>query len=298
MTIYGVTGATGGFGAAVITSLINKGVPADNIVAIARNLGKAETWASKGLNVRLGNFDEPATLQGALEGVDVLLLISTVHSPRRVTQHKAVIDAAVKAGTNRIVYTSILKADTSEIVLARDHLATEKLLAAAPLYWTLLRNSWYLELYVGDLARTIESGVTIGSATGGRVSAAARDEYAEAAAAVMVEAGHEDKIYELGGDSSFSYDEFAHVLSRLSGKTVRYVELTPAAHRNALLLAGVPEDMADIIVDSDQGIPRGSLETTSHSLSQLIGRPTKTVDDFLAEHLRNGSNSPTLPSGI
>jgi NAD(P)H dehydrogenase (quinone) len=281
MTIYGVTGATGGFGSHVIRVLLGKAVAPENIVAIARDLAKTGEWDSLGLDVRLGDFDAPSTLESALDGVDILLLVSTGHVPNRVMQHKAAIDAAIRAGVERIVYTSVLQADTSKMGLAADHLATEQLLAAAPLNWTILRNSWYLQLYVGDLPGTLKRGMTIGSAGDGRVSAAPREDYAEAAATVMLEPGHEDTIYELGGDTSFSYTDFAQTLSRLSGITVGYTNLTPAAHRDALVAAGLPEDDADVIVDSDQAIPRGELETTSHDLSRLIHRPTTSATEFL-----------------
>jgi NAD(P)H dehydrogenase (quinone) len=117
------------------------------------------------------------TLDSALDGVDILVLVSTGHGPNRVMQHKA-IDAAVRAGVARIVYTSVLQTDTSKMGLAADHLATGQLLAAAPLDWTLLRNSWYLQLYVEDLPGTLKRGMTIGSAGDGRVSAAPREDHA------------------------------------------------------------------------------------------------------------------------
>lgn len=285
MRVYGVTGATGGIGSHVIRVLLGKAVAPGNIVAIARDLAKAGEWDLLGLDVRLGDFDAPGTLQGALDGVGILLLVSTRHGPNRVRQHKAVIDAAARAGVERIVYTSVLRADTSRMGLAADHLATERLLAAAPLHWTILRNSWYLQLYAADLPGTLKQGMTIGSAGGGRVSAAPRQEYAEAAAAVMLEPGHEDTIYELGGDTSFSYTDFAQTLSRLSGTTVGYTNLTPQAHRDALVAARLPEDDADVIVDSDQAIPRGELETTSRDLSRLIRRPTTSLTEFLTGRL-------------
>jgi NAD(P)H dehydrogenase (quinone) len=228
-----------------------------------------------------------ATLESALDGVDILLLVSTGHVPNRVRQHKAVIDAAERTGVERIVYTSVLQADKSKMGLAADHLATEQLLAAAPLHSTLLRDSWYLQLYTEDLPGTIKRGMTIGSAGDGPVSAAAREDYAEAAATVMLEPGYEDAIYELGGDTSFSYTDFAQTLSRLSGTTIGYTNLTPEAHRDALLAAGLTEDDADMIVDSDQAIPRGELETASHDLSRLLRRPTKSVTEFLTDRLHS-----------
>ena len=122
MTIYGVTGATGGFGSHVVRVLLDKGVAPGNIVAIVRDRAKAGEWESLGLDVRLGDFDAPDTLESGLDGVDILLLVSTGHVPNRVRQHKAVIEAAGRTGVERIVYTSVLQADTSKMGLAADHL--------------------------------------------------------------------------------------------------------------------------------------------------------------------------------
>jgi NAD(P)H dehydrogenase (quinone) len=265
VTTYGVTGATGGFGSHVIRVLLGKGIEPHNIVAVARDLGKASGWIARGIDVRLGNFDTPSTLRTALTGVDVLLLVSSGHVANRVEQHRAVIDAATAVGIQRVIYTSVLQADTSQMGLAADHRATEQLLAHSSLAWTILRNSWYLQLYTEDLLGTLARGMTIGSAGSARVSAAAREDYAEAAAVVMLEPGRPNTVYELGGDTSFSYPEFAATLSRLA--------------------AGLSEEDADMIADSDQAILRGELETTSRDLSQLLERPTTTLVDFLDERL-------------
>lgn len=285
MTVYGVTGATGGIGSHAIRSLLERGVDSKSIVAIVRDRAKAAEWHSLGLDVRLADYDAPPTLSSALRGVDVVLLVSSGHVANRVAQHAAVIDAAVGAGAERIVYTSVLQADTSRMGLVADHRATETLLARADTQWTVLRNSWYFQLYTDDLRGTLRRGMTIGSAGDGRVSAAAREDYAEAAATVMVEPGHENATYELGGDTSFSYPEFAALLTELSGIPVGYTNLTPAAHRAALIDAGLSEDDAEMIVDSDQAIPRGELHTTSRDLSNLIGRPTTSMRTFLANRL-------------
>jgi NAD(P)H dehydrogenase (quinone) len=280
-----VTGATGGLGSHVIRSLLEKGIAPHNIVAVVRDREKASDWIALGVDVRHGDFDAPPTLHAALAGVDILLLVSSGHVPNRVAQHKAVIDAASAAGIQRIVYTSVLQADTSLMGLAADHRATEKILTNSPLKWTILRNSWYLQLYTDDLPGILARGMTIGSAGNARVSSAAREDYAEAAAVVMLEAGHENTIYELGGDSSFSYPDFAETLSRLSGTTVGYTDLSPHAHRSALIAAGLSEDDADMIADSDQAIRRGELETGSRDLSQLLRRPTTTLVEFLNKRL-------------
>src|SRR5690606_32830240 len=127
--MYAVTGATGQLGRLAIAALKDRGL-ADQTIALARNPHKA---ADLGVAVRAFDYDKPESLAAALEGVDKLLLISGSEVGKREPQHKAVIAAARHAGVKQIVYTSLLNADTSEIMLAPEHQATEKALAESGL---------------------------------------------------------------------------------------------------------------------------------------------------------------------
>ena len=147
MTTYAVTGATGHLGRLAIDALLERGTAAADVVAIVRTPAKAADLAQRGVTVRVGDYARPETLPAALADVDVLLLVSGNEVGQRVAQHAAVIDAAKRAGVARIVYTSLLRADSSQIVLAPEHKATEQLLHSAGLPFTILRNGWYLLNY-------------------------------------------------------------------------------------------------------------------------------------------------------
>ena len=156
-----------------------------------------------------------ASLDAAFAGVDRLLLVSGSAVGQRITQHANVIDAAKAAGVGFVAYTSITRADTSDLALAAEHQATEELLAASGLPHALLRNSWYLENYTGQVGTALEHGVVLGAAGEGRVSAATRADYADAAAVVLAGEGHEGAVYELGADRAFTLGEYAATLSRV-----------------------------------------------------------------------------------
>ena len=272
-----VTGATGQLGRLVIDSLLQRGVPARQIVATGRAVERLADFAGRGVQVRAMDYDDPATVADALKGATKVLLISGSAVGRRVEQHRAVIDAAVAEGVALIAYTSIANADTTGMKLAAEHQATENLLAASGLPYVLLRNGWYLENYTEQLQGTLAQGAFAGSAGEGKVSAAARADYAEAAAAALLADGQAGKVYELGGDSAFSMTELAAEITAASRQPIAYQDL-PASDYAALLTGfGVPSDFAGILADSDLGIARGDLHVSSTDLSQLIGRPTTAM---------------------
>ena len=279
-----ITGATGHLGRLVLAGLLEKQVPAKDLVAIVRTPSKAADFAAKGVQVRAGDYGQPATLATALAGVDTLLLISSSEVGQRATQHQAVITAAKAAGVKRIVYTSILHGDRSKLALAAEHVATEKALAASGLPWVLLRNGWYLENYTDNLATSLAHGFA-GSAGTGRIAAASRADFAAAAVAVLTGPGQEGKVYELAGDVPFTMAELAAEVSRQSGKQLAYANLPPEQFKAVLLGAGLPGVVADIFVDADLNIALGELDDRGGELKRLIGRPTTSLATAVAEGL-------------
>ncbi|MGN9892476.1 SDR family oxidoreductase [Micromonospora sp. L31] len=281
-----VTGATGLLGRLVVTELLDRGVPAQQIVAAVRNPENAADLAARGVLVREADYDRPETLTGALAGADRLLLVSANEVGRRVAQHRAVVDAAVAAGVRLIAYTSVLKADTATFPLAAEHQATEELIRASGLPYALLRNGWYTENYTGNLAATLQHGAVLGSAGDGRVAAATRADYAAAAAAVLADDGHQNAVYELGGDEPFTMAELAAEISRQSGTEVVYRDLPAEEYATALVAAGLPEPYAATLAECDRGIARGELTTDSGDLRRLAGRPSTTLADAVAVALK------------
>lgn len=265
-----VTGATGHLGQLVIEGLL-KHVPAEKIVAAVRSPEKA---AGLGVQAREADYNRPETLAKAFAGVETLLLISSNDLEARLEQHKAAIDAAKAAGAKRVAYTSLLKADTTPMRLAETHLATEKYLQASGLAWTMLRNSWYLENHTASIGATLAHGAVLGAAKDGRFASASRKDYADAAVAVLTGSGHEGKIYELGGDTSFSLAEYAAEIQKQSSKPVIYNNLPEAEYAGLLVGFGLPEAMAKILADAETAASNGALDTDSKDLSTLIGHAT------------------------
>jgi len=271
-----ITGATGQLGRLVIQTLL-KSVPAGEIVAAVRNPQKANDLAALGIQVRHADYDQADSLVKAFQGADKLLLISASELGRRLTQHRAVIDAAKKAGVGLLAYTSILHADTSPLPLAAEHKATEALIQASGIPSVVLRNGWYSENYLVSVPAALQYGVLLGSAGAGRIASAARLDYAEAAAAVLTQSNQAGLVYELAGDEFYTLTEFAQEITRQLGKNVAYQNLPEAEYKAALVNAGLPEGIAALLSESDVGASKGGLFDDSRQLSQLIGRPTTRI---------------------
>ena len=275
--MIGVTGASGHLGRLVIESLLRK-VSASEIVAVVRNPEKAGDLASKGVVVRSGDYSKPETLAPAFAAIDKILLISGNEVGKRVAQHTAVAAAAKQAGAKLLAYTSLLHADRSPLLLGEEHRQSEAAIRASGVPFVLLRNSWYNENYTNAVKQSVSRGVHYGCAGEGRISAAARVDYAAACAAVLTAKDDPSgRTYELAGDGGFTLAQFAAEIARLSGKPVRYENLPEADYQAVLVKAGLPEAAAGFFANTDTGISKGALYDDSRQLSKLIGRPTTPI---------------------
>lgn len=280
MTVL-VTGTSGHLGRLTVLALLERGVPAAEVVATARDLGAIGDLAAHGVTVRQADYGDPASLDAALAGVDRVLLVSSNAVGARVAHHRNVIEAAGRAGVGLLAYTSLLRADTAAMPLAADHVATEELLRASGVPFALLRNGWYLENYTENAAGALAAGAVYGAAGEGRVSAAARRDYAEAAAVVLAGGEHAGATYELGGDEAFTLAEYAAALSAETGREIGYTDLPEARYTEVLESVGVPGPFAAVLASSDAGLARGELQDDSRTLSRLIGRPTTPLAEAL-----------------
>ncbi|MFF3438346.1 NAD(P)H-binding protein [Streptosporangium sp. NPDC002721] len=280
-----VTGATGRLGRLVVDGLLES-VPADRIAAAVRNPGKAADLAARGVEIREADYERPETLERAFAPGDTVLLISGDAVGRRLGQHRAVVDAARAAGVARIVYTSVLHADTTPLALAADHRGTEEHIRASGIPFTFLRNGWYTEVYAASVLRGVEHGVILGAAGDGRVASASRADYAAAAVAALTGKEDGDRVYELSGDTAWSLPDLAAETSALSGRPVVYRNLPHADYRQALLDAGLPEPAATLFAGIDLDIAEGALSPTPGELGALIGRPTTPLRESVAAILK------------
>ncbi|MEV7596004.1 SDR family oxidoreductase [Kitasatospora sp. NPDC089797] len=282
-----VTGATGQLGRLTVEALLRRGVPAADIIATGRDASRIQDLADRGVTVRRADFADPDSLARAFAGADRLLLVSaSVPVEGRVANHRRVIDAAVSAGVSLLAYTSTTHADTATTVIGATHGETEAYLRERGVPNVLLRNGWYLENYTDRLPQILQDGALVGAAGEGRISAASRADYAEAAAVVLTTEGRTGAVYELGGDESFTLAGLAAAVSAASGRQVAYTDLPVGELSRVLAGAGLPVALAEVLADADRGMNRGELYTDSGDLRRLLGRPPVTLTEALATALR------------
>ncbi|WP_371669737.1 SDR family oxidoreductase [Streptomyces sp. NBC_00289] len=279
-----VTGATGHLGRLVVEHLLEK-VPAEQITAVVRDEAKAAGFAARGVRIAVADYNAPETFDGLFSAGDKVLLISGNEFDKgRVGQHKVVLDAAKAAGVALLAYTSA--PGTLTAALADDHKGTEEAILASGVPYTLLRNGWYNENYTENLAPVLEYGAVVQAAGEGKVASAARADYAAAAAAVLTGEGHENKTYELGGDTAWGFAEYAAELSRQTGKEIVYNAVPVDAFVGILTGAGLPEPFAAILAGVDASIEKGELSGVTGDLSRLAGRPTTPIAESVAAALK------------
>jgi NAD(P)H dehydrogenase (quinone) len=269
-----VTGATGHLGRLTVEALLERGVDPAEVVATGRSVERLSALADRGVRVERLDFDDVPASVPWLSAGDVLLLVSGSEAGRRVPQHTAVVGLAQRAGVGRIVYTSAPAADDTTLVLAPEHAATERVIRASGLPFTLLRNGWYTENCLPSFEQARVTGAVVGNVGDGRVASAPRSDYAEVTAVVLSTDGHDDAVYELSGDAAWTFDDLAATFGDALGRDVTYQRLTAEQHRAALLEHGLPTEVAGLLVAIDDDIAEGLLAVTTGDLAKLIGRPT------------------------
>ncbi|MGQ4514558.1 NmrA family NAD(P)-binding protein [Streptomyces sp. DW26H14] len=290
-----VTGASGRLGRLTVEALLRRGVPAQEIVATGRDIAAVEDLADRGVVVRRADFADRDSLAAAFAGADKLLLVSTTDVDERVAHHRRAIDAAVAAGVSLVAYTSMSHADTATTILAATHRATEEYLRERGVPSVVLRNSWYLENYLDQLPLMLRNEAVTGATGRGRISAAGRADYAEAAAVVLTTEGHTGAVYELGGDEAFTLAELAEALSAATGKRIVHHDLPGDELAGVLTGLGLPAALADVLADADLGMSRDELFTASGDLRRLIGRPATSLTEAITAALR-GHGAPQAPA--
>jgi NAD(P)H dehydrogenase (quinone) len=276
-----VTGATGKLGTKVVETLL-KSVPANQLAVSVRNPEKAEGLRARGVDVRQGDFDHPETLDVAFTGIDRLLIISADgDNETRIRQHTNAVSAAERAGVKFIAYTSLANATESTNLMAPPHVATEAAIIKTGIPYSFLRNNWYLENEIGSIQGALAGAPWVTSAETGKVGWALQQDYAEAAAAVLVGNGHENTVYELSGPL-LSQEDLVSALSNVIGKEIPVQQVSDATYAEIMKGAGLPDFVIPIVVGIQESIRNGSLEVESNDFEKVLGRPITPINEALS----------------
>jgi len=282
-----VTGASGQLGRGIINHLLDtqKITPA-SIVATSRNPESLADLKARGVTVRAADFDDPASLEKAFAGADRVLIISTgdldIRSDRRLRQHLAAVAAAKAAGVSHLLYTSMPNPEPgSPVLFAGDHYGTERAIEASGIPYTIFRNGWYQENLFMALPHAIAAGKWYTSAGDGRIAHGARDDMAAAIAASLASGSKESEIYTLTGPEAYTIEEIAAQVAEVTGKPLEVIQLPDEALTEGVKAAGVPEDLARIIVSFDANTRAGRIAMVTDAVETLSGHKSRTLKQFL-----------------
>ncbi|WP_291115573.1 SDR family oxidoreductase [Empedobacter sp. UBA7248] len=279
-----ITGATGNLGSSVVNQLLKKSTQ-DTFVVTSSNQEGVNKLTSKGFQARLANFSDRESLKESFDGIEKLLLISTMDS-NRFEQHKNVIDAAKDQGVKHIVYTGLAIKDiqTSGVKdLMISHFQTEDYIKKSGLTYTILRNTMYadaLNQILGENALNQNINLPGGN---GKVPYVLRREMGEGTANLLLQKGHENKTYDIVGNKEYSYQDIANVLSNLSGKTINYNDISENDFEKNLKQIGFPDFAIYLNTGTLFDIKTHQYEIENKFLEELLGRPTAPIEEFLKE---------------
>ncbi len=282
-----VTGASGNLGRAVVAEVRRLG--AKKVIAATRTPGRHQELAALGVEEREADFDRPETLQAAFRGVERLLLVSTdsLHAPEvRIKQHRAAIQAAVGAGVEHVVYTSLPNAHpTDGPSIPDDHFWTEVALFESGLDWTVLRNNLYAEVILRFAQFALKTGKLVSATQSQGRSYVTREDCARTAAAALLNSTGK-AIYDVTGPASVTHEEIASVISHLSGKFVQHVNVTPEEVEKGLVAAGIPQFAARSLSELDEETSRCYQAIVTPTVKNLTGRVPISVEKFLQMNVR------------
>ncbi|MFE4696401.1 SDR family oxidoreductase [Streptomyces sp. NPDC056738] len=272
-----VTGATGKLGRRTVEHLLER-VPADRVGVSVRDPRKAGDLADRGVRVRQGSFDDPASLAHAFEGAEHLLLVSLDRTGEEcVTGHRAAVDAAVKAGAGRILYTSQMgAAHDSRFQACRDHARTEDMLRATGLPWTALRNGFYASSALQFLESARHTG-DIALPADGPVTWTGHDDLAEATAAILLgDARFEGATPPLTASAALDFGDVAEIATRATGRPFTRTVVPDDTFREQVLAHGAPAPIADLMLSIFAAARNGEFTAVDPTLAELIGRRPAT----------------------
>ncbi|KUN40676.1 NAD(P)-dependent oxidoreductase [Streptomyces longwoodensis] len=280
--MFVITGATGQLGSRIVRRLLTQ-VPPEQLVACVRDPERAAGLLAEGVDVRRGDFTDPASLAEAFKGASQVLVVSVNDSgDGAVAQHRAAIDAARAAGAERILYTSHQGADADSLFAPMpDHAATERYLTTTGAPFTSLRNGFYAATVPLLLGGALETG-ELRAPADGPVSWTTHDDLAEAAAVLLADEGrYEGPTPPLTAARAYDLDDVAGILTRIGGRTVRRVVVEDEDWAAGLVGHGMPAEQADLLLGMFHASRRGEFATTGSALEDLLGRPATILPAFL-----------------
>ena len=272
-----VTGATSGVGSATIQNLIAREA---DIRALVHHESKAQGLRDAGVEVVVGDYLKPETLDAALEGVDKVFLV-TPHSPDAAKMAFNVIAAAMRAGKPHIVRLSEKAPEpVSAIRSGRLHVEVNAELEACGLPYTSLRPGFYMQNTMLAAQSVASDGMVYMPFEDAKLVMIDMRDAIETAAKVLTTEGHEGQTYVLTGPALLSFHDVASGLSKALGKEVKYVNVPMDAARQAMIGVGMPEWVAEAYCEYFENYVKGGSAGVTNDFEKVAGHPPRSYEAF------------------
>jgi NAD(P)H dehydrogenase (quinone) len=283
-----ISAATGKFGQLIVPLLLEHVKPSE-LNLVVRDPAKAEAFAAQGLRIHQADYSDFGALVKGFQGTDKLLFISAFNSmPESIQHHQNVIDAAKQAGVKHIIYTSFIDSDpASPSQLGRLHGETEAYLQASGVAWTILRNGVYADEVMREAAQPLQTGVLASATNGAGVSFITRNDLAQATVAVLLGQGHEGKIYTPTGSAAITHEQFAQLLSEVTGKPIQYAPISFEQLAAGLRQAGLPDMLISLFVGMNKATAQGRTGLVTQDFERLTGRAPEPYEAVVRRALAN-----------
>ena len=277
-----ITGATGHMGSTVIKTLLKKIAP-QQINVISRKEEKLAELKSQGLNTFVGSYDDVASLEKAIDGIDTVLLISSGDQGDRMQEHRNVVDTAKKIGVQNIAYTSRALRDRTKLQnkLMEDHFNTEDYIKESGLNYTIFENGLYMEFLQFFVNKDqMEKGIFLPTGDG-KVAFTLRADQAEAMANVLMNESFENKTYQFTNNETWSFFDVANILSSLSGKKIIYTPIELSVFEETMKQRGLPDAAINKMGGFLMDIKDNQEAVVTNDLENKLGRKPTTLQEGL-----------------
>jgi uncharacterized protein YbjT (DUF2867 family) len=278
-----VTGATGSIGAQLVIHLAGQ----DGVMvrAFVRDEIKAEPLAKAGAELAIGTFDDRESIRAAMKHIDTVVLIAPA-GPSAVSQNANIIKIAKESSVDKVVRLSAIKASTNgPTENTRLHAQSDDQLQASGLKYVILRPNYFMQnLFMLLESVNKESALYAGMGDAKFAMIDVRD-IVECAANAAVRDEFDNEIIELSGPECVSFHEVARVLSVVSGRTIRYVPVSPEAVRESMLRAGFDDWISTLMRDYSQAYSEGWGDFVTDNVERLTGHTPRNIEQFVGEVL-------------
>ena len=278
-----VTGPTGNVGTHVVRQLLAAGFP---VRTVAHSRSSIEALRKAGTEVFEADFGEPGSMHAVFEGISRVFLLTPL-VPHMVRMGATLVEEAKKAGVKHIVRLSGMGADVDPgITLGRWHREVEREIEDSGIAYTFLRPNSFMQTYAVFFGESIKNRDAFYLPAGdGKVSLVDTRDVAGVAVEALTKKGHEGKAYTLTGPEALSNTRVSEILSEVTGRAIRYVDVSDESARHRMKNAQIPEWLIDVLMELYQLHRAGMTSAVLPTVEQVTGKPPIDFRRFALDHV-------------